>query len=60
MRIIKHMTRTVKRLDQGFQQFVKRHLVIGFFFLFAVVPAFILFSVAMLTMAIMYPLLSVS
>ena len=60
MRIIKHMEVAERRLDQRYREFVKRHMIIGCFILFAVIPVFILFSVAVITMAIIFPLLSVS
>ena len=60
MRIIKHMEVAGRRLDQRYREFVKRHMIIGFFILFAVIPMFILFSLAVITMAIIFPLLSVS
>ena len=60
MRIIKHMEVAGLRLDQRYREVVKRHMIIGFFILFAVIPVFILFSVAVITMAIIFPLLSVS
>ena len=50
MRIIKHMEVVGRRLDQRYRKFVKRHMIIGFF---------ILFSVSVIPMAIMFPLLSV-
>ena len=51
MRIIKHMEVAGRRLDQRYRKFVKRYMIIGFF---------ILFSVSVITMAIIFPLLSVS
>ena len=60
MRIIKHMEVAERRLDQRYREFVKRHMIIGFFILFAVIPVFILFSVSVIPMAIIFPLLSVS
>ena len=48
MRIIKHMAMAERRLDQRYREFVKRHMIIGFFILFAVIPMFILFSVAVI------------
>ena len=60
MRIIKHMEVAERRLDQRYREFVKRHMITGFFILFAVIPVFILFSVSVITMALIFPLLSVS
>lgn len=59
-RLICGLSSTWKWLDQRYREFVKRHMIIGFFILFAVIPVFILFSVAVITMAIIFPLLSVS
>ena len=51
MRIIKHMEVAERRLDQRYREFVKRYMIIDFF---------ILFSISVITMEIIFPLLSVS
>lgn len=54
MRVIDHIKLAERRFDQKLGLFVKKHTIIGYIILFVLIPIFVLFSVCVSTMLIMY------